>query len=266
METHQKGDFTEAVVIAELKRREIPVSIPFGDNERYDAVVETPESEFLRVQIKTGWLADGVVQFHGKSQHTNSRGNTYKEYDGDVDYFAVYCHDLEELYWIGENEFETSLALRVEEPMVTQPSINWASTYEFDERWPPESNGEETGGVVERTVAELRGRGVRVFEAGADEAYDVLLAYPDGGFARTSVRPGSVTEGRVRFDTGRTRAPGADEVDLVIVACEALEDVLVVEREAYEKSMSFRVEEPGQRHPGTNLVAEYAFGARWPVG
>lgn len=137
MESHRKGDLTEAVVITELKRREIPVSVPFGDNERYDLVVETPSESFLRVQVKTGWLTDGVVQFHGKSQHTNASGNTYEQYDGDVDYFAVYCHELDQLYWMGEDEFETRATLRVEEPAVVQPAINWAADYEFDVRWPP---------------------------------------------------------------------------------------------------------------------------------
>lgn len=136
MESHRKGDLTEAVVITELKRREIPVSVPFGDNERYDLVVETPDASFLRVQVKTGWLTEGVVQFHGKSQHTNASGNTYAYYDGDVDYFAVYCHELDQLYWVGEDEFDTGIRLRVEDPDVVQPSINWASEYEFDARWP----------------------------------------------------------------------------------------------------------------------------------
>jgi len=42
METHRKGDPTEAVVIAELMKRSIPVSVPFGDNERYNIVTKLP--------------------------------------------------------------------------------------------------------------------------------------------------------------------------------------------------------------------------------
>jgi hypothetical protein len=92
MESHRKGDLTEAVVIAELKRRSIPVSLPFGDNERYDVVLETPTGALLRVQIKTGWLSEGKVEFHARSQHTNSTGNTYKSYNGEIDYFIVFSH------------------------------------------------------------------------------------------------------------------------------------------------------------------------------
>jgi len=62
MDSHKKGDLTEAAVLTELKRRDVPVSIPFGDNERYDFVVETPDTQFLRAQIKTGWSRDGVIK------------------------------------------------------------------------------------------------------------------------------------------------------------------------------------------------------------
>ena len=73
METHRKGDLTEAVLIAELMKRSIPVSVPFGDNERYDIVTETPGGGLLKLQVKTGWMADGTIEFHGTSQHTNAR-------------------------------------------------------------------------------------------------------------------------------------------------------------------------------------------------
>ena len=137
MESHRRGDLTEAIVLTEMKRREIPVSIPFGDNERYDVVLETPGGELLRVQIKTGWIADGTVEFHGKSQHTNSEGNVYETYEGDVDNFLVYCGATEDLYLIPEDAFETRMSLRIEEPEQADSAINWAEEYLFNERWPP---------------------------------------------------------------------------------------------------------------------------------
>jgi hypothetical protein len=108
MESHRKGDLSEAAVITEFVRREISVSRPFGDDERYDVVVETPEGDLLRVRIETGRLVDGTVEFHGTSQHTNSTGNTYEGYDGDVDYFAVYVHGTGTTYLVAENEFDRS--------------------------------------------------------------------------------------------------------------------------------------------------------------
>lgn len=136
MQSHERGDATEAMVVAKLKARQIPVSIPFGDNQRYDAVIETPAAELLRVQIKTGRLQDGTIDFHGKSQHTNASGNTYQKYDGDVDYFLVYTPTLDSLHAVGEHEFDSRIQLRVDEPKQADASINWADEYEFDERWP----------------------------------------------------------------------------------------------------------------------------------
>lgn len=137
MEPHQKGELTEAVVLAELKRREVAVSIPFGDNERYDLVIETPDTRFLRAQVKTGWSHDGVIEFRGYSKHTNGSGNVQKSYDGDIDCFLVYSHDHEELFFVREAEVGANMSLRTETPKQNQPSINWASEYTFDERWPP---------------------------------------------------------------------------------------------------------------------------------
>ena len=41
MKSHERGDATEAWVIAELKERGIPVAIPFSDNQRYDIIGNT---------------------------------------------------------------------------------------------------------------------------------------------------------------------------------------------------------------------------------
>jgi len=140
MESHEQGDATEAAVIANLKQRAIPVSIPFGDNQRYDVVIETPRSELLRIQIKTGWLNDGKITFHGASQHTNSAGNTYKKYEGDVEYFIIYTPEIDGFHAVAEHEFDSRIQLRVPDPEQADSSINWAESYEFGRRWPLEAH------------------------------------------------------------------------------------------------------------------------------
>lgn len=136
MEPHRKGDLTEAIVVAELKRRGVPVSRPVGDNERYDLVAESAE-RLWRLQVKPGNLSDGVVRFRGFSQHTNAEGNTYKPYDDDIDYFLVYCHELETVYLVPEELVGHKMQLRVEEPNQRDRRINWAEEYAFDDNWPP---------------------------------------------------------------------------------------------------------------------------------
>lgn len=215
------------------------------------------------MQVKTGHAQNGVITFRGTSQHTNAEGNSYKQYEDDIDYFIVYCHDNDKLYLVEEAGFY-NMNLRFDEPEQVHESINWASDFEFDERWPPSEDDLDRSDGVARTVRDLRERGVRVFEAGEEVPYDVLLEQPSGEFERTSVRPGSVVNGRIRFDTGRARAPGPGDVDLVVVACEELKELYLIQRTEYEKSISLRVEEPAQSHPGTNRAEAFEFDDRWP--
>jgi len=263
MESHRKGDLTEATVITELKRREIPVSVPFGDNERYDLVAESA-GDLYRIQVKTGWLSDGCVEFHGKSSHTNSGGNVYKTYDGDTDFFAVYCHELEQLYLVAEDAFETEMRLRVEDPEVEQPSINWAADYEFDEQWPPENGTNSAVSEREAIVETLRDRGVDVIDAmDSDAPYDAILRTPADDLLRAAVRRGSVTNGRIRFDTSQT-VPGPDDVEYVVVDCAERDEQYLVERARYERTISLRVSEPEQTQPSINWAADYEFDEQWP--
>lgn len=136
MDAHRKGDLTAAIVVAELKRRGIPVSRPIGDNERYDLIAESQE-DLWKLQVKTGRLGNSVIRFSGSSQHTNTRDHTYDQYDDDVDYFLVYCDDLAELYLVPERKVGYRMQLRVNDPEQQDSSITWAKTYQFDNIWPP---------------------------------------------------------------------------------------------------------------------------------
>ncbi len=264
LDPHEKGEYTEAVVIAELRKRGIPVSTPFGDNERYDVIVEQ-DSGLLSVQIKTGWVADGKVQFKGKSSHTNSQGNVYEKYDGDVDFFIVYCHELESMYLIREDAFDSRMELRVEDPEQTDRTINWAEDYAFDANWPPEATPRPPERDGRRVIERLRGHGVPVARVVADDRpYDLLLGAPDGHWCRTTVRPGYLVDGRVRFDTGHTTGPDPDETDLVLVDCRATDGLYVVRRDEYDSTISFRVADPDEVHTDTKWAEEYRFSARWP--
>lgn len=110
---HRKGVVTEAIVIARLLERGIAVATPYGDNERYDLIAETSDQSLLKLQIKSGYFRDGVVEFRGVSQHTNAQGNHYKPYGDDIDYFIVYCDTLDELFLVPVWMVGTRMYLRV---------------------------------------------------------------------------------------------------------------------------------------------------------
>lgn len=264
MDSHERGDATEAAVIAELKQRNIAVSLPFGDNERYDAVVATPGDRMLRVQIKTGWVREGRIEFHGKSQHTNSTGNTYSTYEGEVDYFIVYVPERESMYLIGEWEFGTEIQLRVSEPKQSHATINWAEDFLFDERWPPQRDSRSvTRGhpALEKSISVLRRYELNVARPVTTERYH-LLVEADDTLVRLGVETGWVKDGRIRFHPNSST--DRDSIDWFFVYCEETAQAYLVDPDEFDTSISLRVDEPEMEMPSINWAEAYEFEKRWP--
>lgn len=278
MDSHRKGDLTEALVIAELKQREIPVSVPFGDNERYDAVIETPDGALLKTQIKTGWLSDGVIEFHTTSQHTNSTGNVYKSYDGDIDVFLVYCYETERVYWVRESAFNNSIHLRVEKPKQVHDSINWAAEYELDNNWPPEDDSSEQPSrhigkhdTVSAVIEGLQRKETTVFSPVNQPSHRFIVSTQADELYRIRAAAGTVVNGRIRFNSGRSatesncaREKRSDDVDFFFVYCGELDTVYVVPSSEFDIAISLRVEEPKQMKSNINWAEDYEFDTNWP--
>jgi hypothetical protein len=116
-----------------LVRRKRFVLVPLGENQRYDLVFEE-DGRFMRVQCKTGRLINGAVLFNTVSTHGH-RGKPSRNYLGQVEYFGVYCPQLEKTYLVPiEDVTETNnkLTLRVEPTRNGQgKKIRWASAYEL---------------------------------------------------------------------------------------------------------------------------------------
>lgn len=263
MEPHEKGDMTEAVVIAELKRRNIPVSVPFGDNQRYDLVVETPDGLLVRSQVKTGWFREGVVQFKGQSQHTNAVGNTYKPYREGIDCFLVYSHEVESLFLVWEAEVGTNMSIRITDPQQRHETTNWASEYRFDEQWPPEDPRVRTvsgnrSPAVKPVGQWLRTQEIPFVQASAGPHH--YLACDEAGERHTlRACSGSLVNGRIRFPTLEPSA-----VDAYCVNCSETDEIFLVPDKSFSKSISLRVESPDQPDASINWASEYRFDEQWP--
>jgi hypothetical protein len=88
------GDKTALAVMLALRMAGFTVLAPFGENTRYDLVIDDG-MRFARIQCKTGRLRRGAIQFNVCSTYGHHRrtGNARRCYDGEVDYFAVYCRE-----------------------------------------------------------------------------------------------------------------------------------------------------------------------------
>ncbi len=138
MNPSRKGDETEATILATLMQLGVSVSVPFGDSDRYDLVVDDGRSRF-RVQCKTGNWVNGTVRFNLYSSTDGRAGRVDVDYtEEDVDVFAVYSPQTGEVYWVPIAETgRGEMRLRVEEPHPKAPKskIHWADEYRVANRF-----------------------------------------------------------------------------------------------------------------------------------
>lgn len=130
------GDTTEARCLSTLLANGYSVSIPFGDNDRYDLVVDTG-SRLLRVQCKTAWQGDtGTIRFNTHSQTTE--GGQYQEttYEDAIDAFLVYFPATMDHFWVDVADAPQQTMHLRDDAEIDHPSINWADDYRFDGRIP----------------------------------------------------------------------------------------------------------------------------------
>ena len=111
------GARSQVAVMLALQAADLPFLVPFGENTRYDLVLDLGD-RFVRLQCKTGRLRGGAIRFAACStyaHHPNPRVRT-RDYRGEVDYFAVYCPETAGVYLIPLDEFTNRVAgsLRVE--------------------------------------------------------------------------------------------------------------------------------------------------------
>lgn len=129
------GDRTTLAVMLALEEAGYAFLIPFGENTRYDLAIDEG-SRLARVQCKTGRLRQGAVRFRACSSyahHSNPRA-PYRDYLGQIDYFAVYCPETEGVYLIPIEDapLRHEGALRVDPPRNSQRRrIRLASDYEI---------------------------------------------------------------------------------------------------------------------------------------
>lgn len=125
------GELSEIAVVLHLMRAGYDVARPFGDNARYDLVVDDG-ARLVRVQVKTARLRAGTIQFATSSSQLH-RGRGRQHYRGACDLFAAYCPDLDKVYLVPVDGIgAVACSLRIEPPRNGQSAgVRWASDYEL---------------------------------------------------------------------------------------------------------------------------------------
>jgi hypothetical protein len=129
------GDRTTLAVMLALRDAGYAISVPFGENTRYDLIIDNGV-RLARVQCKTGRLRLGAIRFATCScyGHHLRPGQSRRDYVGHVDFFAVHCPETSGVYLvpIGDISVRVQAALRVETPKNGQRKrIRYASEYEL---------------------------------------------------------------------------------------------------------------------------------------
>lgn len=123
MTTKQIGNVGEAMALAGFVQMQIPVYIPFGDNERADLIAEF-NGKLQKIQVKTSEKCeDGKVVFSLVSSTVHRQNGVKHVYTKDeIDYFVLY-------------NIETHMLL-----LVPQERVAGMKVVTFQIEWKPSRN------------------------------------------------------------------------------------------------------------------------------
>jgi len=127
------GERSEGMVLAALLRAGKVVLQPFGDNQRYDLVIDEGGT-FVRVQCKTARLSRNkkALEFATCSSSVHRKGGSRRDYRGQADQFGVYSPELDKVFLVPVDEVGLrSATLRLEPSANHQKrGIRHATEYE----------------------------------------------------------------------------------------------------------------------------------------
>ena len=136
MNSKDKGNIGEAIVLAEFTKRQIQVAIPFGDNARYDLIAEF-NGKLNKIQVKyCGQITENNSFICPCASSTNHTTNKHlSTYDNDVDYMAFYLVSIDKLLLVPIERLKgrKTITFRLEPPKNGQTTgINLIEDYLLD--------------------------------------------------------------------------------------------------------------------------------------
>lgn len=113
MNTTDKGVLAELKVRTDLNSKGFKTLNPDGDYLPFDLVAVTPDFNLIKIQVKYSKMKDGTAKINNFSFNGKQGKPYYKE---EVDYFALYIPDFDEVFYVPFKEMQDKqrLYLRVD--------------------------------------------------------------------------------------------------------------------------------------------------------
>ena len=135
LNSKQKGNLTELQCITAFIENGCGISIPYGDNLKYDFIADF-KGQLFKIQVKTASLKDegGAIKFSCRSIHVNCSGVKNQRYSkNEIDFFATYWEG--KCYLVPVQECSTAKTLRLEPAKGgNTQGINFAENYELNKQ------------------------------------------------------------------------------------------------------------------------------------
>ncbi len=136
-----KGNIGESAILFEFVKRQIPVAIPYGDNERYDLIAEF-DGKLNKIQVKyCGEESgnDGVLCPCASSYNHTSTRQGWENYAGEVDYFCFWIASDELALIVPMSEIGDKKSITFKRtPAKNGQKVRLMQDYTFDKKFPKE--------------------------------------------------------------------------------------------------------------------------------
>ena len=135
VEKKQKGNLTELQCIAAFYEIGYSVSIPYGENSRYDFIADV-DGHLIRVQVKSSSTKDDgkTYTFSCRSSRTNGKRTINKKYTKfEIDYFATFINGR--CYIVPVEECSTTKTVRFDNSQSNQQMyVNFEENYRLEKQ------------------------------------------------------------------------------------------------------------------------------------
>lgn len=144
MNSKDKGNIGEAMALTAFTERGIQVSIPFGDNARYDLIAEF-NGKLNKIQVKycnQKISENNSISCPCASSANHTTNKHYSTYENDIDYFVFYLVEWNEILIVPIEKVKgkKTLAFRKDKPANNQSSVNYIYDYTFEKFFEGKNN------------------------------------------------------------------------------------------------------------------------------